>query len=150
MRTEDMNKGVQILLERIKSNPEEFTPDIAGRYPDKWRVVLQEVQARVRGEPQFLDFLSEAEIAELWRAMQGVRSDQFTKKVMNTLLHDGELSFTSDLGLGETSNLEKLLEAKKNKRFNISSSQAMWLNTLDPYEKKRAMELLKEYAEGKI
>ena len=112
MRTEEMNKGVQILLERIKSNPEEFTPDIAGRYPDKWRVVLQEVQARVRGEPQFLDFLSEAEIAELWRAMQGVRSDQFTKKVMNTLLHDGELSsFSQELDEGR--NLEKLLEAKK-------------------------------------
>jgi hypothetical protein len=27
---------------------------------------------------------------------------------MNTLLRDGELSFTSDLALGETSNLEKL------------------------------------------
>jgi len=149
MRTEEMNKGVQILLERIKSNPEEFTPDIAGRYPDKWRVVLQEVQARVRGEPQFLDFLSDAEIAELWRAMQDVRSDQFTKKVMHTLLRDGELSSFSQ-GLDEGRNLEKLLEAKKNKTFNISSSQAQWLNTLDPYEKKRAMDLLKKYAEGKI
>jgi hypothetical protein len=88
-----MNKGVQILLERIKSNPEEFAPDIAGRYPEKWRIVLQEVQARVNGEKQFLDFLSDAEIAELWRAMQNVRSEQFTKKVMNTLLRDGvELS----------------------------------------------------------
>jgi hypothetical protein len=105
-----MNKGVQILLERIKSNPEEFTPDITGRYPDKWRVVLQQVEGRANSKDcKYLDFLSDAEIAELWRAMQGLRGDQFTKQVMNTLLRDGELSFTSDLGLGETSNLEKLL-----------------------------------------
>jgi hypothetical protein len=109
-----MNKGVQILLERLKSNPEEFTPDITGRYPDKWRVVLQQVEGRANSKDcKYLDFLSDAEIAELWRAMQGLRGDQFTKQVMNTLLRDGELSFTSDLGLGETSNLEKLLESKK-------------------------------------
>jgi hypothetical protein len=109
-----MNKGVQILLERLKSNPEEFTPDITGRYPDKWRVVLQQVEGRANSKDcKYLDFLSDAEIAELWRAMQGLRGDQFTKQVMNTLLRDGELSFTSDLGIGETSNLEKLLEAKK-------------------------------------
>jgi hypothetical protein len=109
-----MNKGVQILLERLKSNPEEFTPDITGRYPDKWRVVLQQVEGRANSKDcKYLDFLSDAEIAELWRAMQGLRGDQFTKQVMNTLLRDGELSFTSDLGLGETSNLEKLLRENK-------------------------------------
>jgi hypothetical protein len=109
-----MNKGVQILLERLKSNPEEFTPDITGRYPDKWRVVLQQVEGRANSkECKYLDFLSDAEIAELWRAMQGLRGDQFTKQVMNTLLRDGELSFTSDLGIGETSNLEKLLRENK-------------------------------------
>jgi hypothetical protein len=103
MRTEEMNKGLQILLERIKSNPEEFTPDIAGRYPEKWRNFLQQVEARANGEvPKYLDFLSDAEIAELWHAMQEVRGDQFTRQVMDTLLRDGELSFTSDQGLGET------------------------------------------------
>ena len=114
MRTEEMNKGVQILLERIKSNPEEFTPDIVGRYPDKWRNVLQQIEARASGEmPKYLDFLSDAEVAELWRAMQAVRGDQFTKQVMNTLLRDGELSLTSDQGLGETPNLKTLLRENK-------------------------------------
>jgi hypothetical protein len=32
---------------------------------------------------------------------------------MNTLLRDGELSFTSDLGNGETPNLKKLLRENK-------------------------------------
>jgi protein-disulfide isomerase-like protein with CxxC motif len=135
-----MNKGVQILLERIKSNPEEFAPDIAGRYPEKWRVVSQQVQARASGEKQFLDFLSDAEIAELWQAMQNVRGDEFTKQIMNTLLRDGELSLSFAQEPSET----------KKSSYAISASQAKWLSTLDPYEKKRAMELLKEYAEGKI
>jgi hypothetical protein len=108
-----MNKGVQILLERIKSNPEEFTPDIAGSYPLKWRLVLRQIEARANGEaPRYLDFLSDAEIDELWRAMRGVRGDQFTKEVMNTLLRDGELSsFSQELNEGR--NLQKLLEEKK-------------------------------------
>ena len=114
MRTEEMNKGLQILLERIKSNPEEFTPDIAGSYPEKWRAILRQVEARANGEkPKYLDFLSDAEIAELWRVMQEVRGDQFTKQVMNTLLRDGELSLTSDQELGETPNLKALLRENK-------------------------------------
>ena len=98
----EMNRGLQILLERVKSNPEEFTPDIVGRYPDKWRSVLQLVQLRMEepvqaGKGQHLDFLSDEEIAVLWRAMQDVRADQFTKQIMNTLLMDArsELSFSS-------------------------------------------------------
>ena len=96
----EMNRGLQILLERVKSNPEEFTPDIVGRYPDKWRSVLQLVQLRMEEPVQagkHLDFLSDEEIAVLWRAMQDVRADQFTKQIMNTLLMDAksELSYSS-------------------------------------------------------
>jgi len=122
MTTENMNKGVQILLERIKSNPEEFAPDITGRYPDKWRNILQQVQARANGEPQFLDFLPDAEIQELWRAMQSVRGDQFTKQVMNTLLRDGvELSPSSYLEPSETQktarSIKQIVEGELNKTF---------------------------------
>ena len=35
-----MNKGVEILLARMESNPEEFVPDVNGRYPRKWRDTL--------------------------------------------------------------------------------------------------------------
>ena len=122
MTTENMNKGLQILLERIKSNPEEFTPDITGRYPDKWRNILQQVQARVNGETQYLDFLPDAEIQELWRAMQNVRGDQFTKQVMNTLLRDGvELSFSSYQAPSEAQKraitINKAIEGELNKTF---------------------------------
>lgn len=96
----EMNRGLQILLERVKSNPEEFTPDITGRYPEKWRSVLNLVQLRmVEHNPtgKHLDFLSDEEVAVLWRAMQDVRGEQFTKQIMNTLLMDArsELSYLS-------------------------------------------------------
>jgi hypothetical protein len=135
--TQEMNKGVQILLERIKSNPEEFTPDIAGRYPEKWRSILQQIGARANGEvPTYLDFLTDAEIQEVWRAMQGVRGDQFTKQIMNTLLRDSDLELSSSL----------LQPRSERPKFSISSSQAQWLETLDPYEKQGAIRLLGEYA----
>jgi protein-disulfide isomerase-like protein with CxxC motif len=97
-----MNKGVQILLERVKSNPEEFMPDITGRYPEKWRHVLVQVEARANAMGSenpinYLDFLSDAEVAELWRAMQEVRGDQFTKQIMNTLLRESDLELSSVL-----------------------------------------------------
>lgn len=137
MRTEEMNKGLQILLERIKSNPEEFTPDIAGSYPEKWRAILRQVEARANGEkPKYLDFLSDAEIAELWRAMQEVRGDQFTKQVMNTLLRDVELSFTSDQEIGETQ--------KPAQRFTLNKEQLKMLENLDVYEKQRLFDLVRE------
>jgi len=125
MKTEEMNKGVQILLERIKSNPEEFTPDIAGSYPTKWRHILRQVEERANGEvPKYLDFLPDAEIEELWRAMRAVRADQFTKQVMNTLLRDGELSFTSDLGIGETPKLKASLREKQARDVITYTTQA--------------------------
>jgi len=33
----EMNKGVQILLERMSSNPDEFIPTLRDGYPAKWR-----------------------------------------------------------------------------------------------------------------
>jgi hypothetical protein len=84
---------------------------------------LQQVEGRANDKAcRYLDFLSDAEIAELWRAMQDVRGDQFTKQVMNTLLRDGELSFTSDLGNGETPNLKKLL--RENKARDVVTRQS--------------------------
>jgi len=34
--------------------------------------------------------------------------------------------------------------------FTITASQLKWLETLDPYEKQQAYELLKDHAKGKI
>ena len=39
----EMNKGVQILLERMSSNPDEFIPTLRDGYPAKWRDILLSV-----------------------------------------------------------------------------------------------------------
>ena len=111
----EMNRGLQILLERVKSNPEEFTPDITGRYPEKWRHVLNLVQLRMVERDQagkHLDFLSDEEIAVLWRAMQDARGDQFTKQIMNTLLSDSVAELSSVLAQRPSDRLRNNLREK--------------------------------------
>jgi hypothetical protein len=98
-----MNKGVQILLERMESNPDEFIPDIHGRYPRKWADMLMGIQMRASKDKDYKDqlpFLNDWEIEALWRKMHEIQGELFTKQVMNILLQDAdanskELSFFS-------------------------------------------------------
>ena len=86
-----MNQGVQILLNRMDSHPDEFIPTLNGTYPHKWRMLLQKIDMRVKGGKDYddqLQFLSDAEITALYNKMQSIRGDLFTKEVMATLLVD--------------------------------------------------------------
>jgi len=87
----EMNKGVQILLERMSSNPNEFIPDMFGEYPSKWREIIMAIQMRVNGGKEYKDqlpFLNDREVKALWEKMQSLQGELFTKRVMNTLLRD--------------------------------------------------------------
>ena len=87
----ELNKGVQILLERMRSNPDEFIPTVHGYYPKKWQDILLAVQMRAEGGKDYRDqlpFLSDKEVKALWDGMQQLQGDLFTKKVMNTLLSE--------------------------------------------------------------
>jgi hypothetical protein len=101
-----MNKGVQILLERMSSNPDEFIPDIRGRYPTKWADMLMSIQMRASKDKEYKDqlpFLNDWEIEALWRKMHEIQGELFVKQVMNILLQDAdskELSFFSAQPLG--------------------------------------------------
>jgi hypothetical protein len=111
-----MNKGVQILLERMSSNPDEFTPDLRNGYPPKWRNIILSVEMRTKGGKDYQDqlpFLSDKEIKALWQKMQDLQGELFTKQVMNTLLRDAED------GLGYSEVIE-LIEAKA-KQAELSS-----------------------------
>ena len=84
-----MNQGVEILLARMDSNPDEF---MAGR---KWNWVVTDLQNRVHPTPEMkkegylpLRFLSDDEVRTLWEKLESLRADQFTKAVMQTLLED--------------------------------------------------------------
>ena len=88
-----MNQGVQILLERMSSNPDEFVPSLKGGYQHKWRDILISVEMRVNGGKDYKDqlaFLTDKEVKALWEKMQSLRGDLFTKQVMNTLLGESE------------------------------------------------------------
>jgi hypothetical protein len=93
MADAEMNKGVQILLERMNSNPNEFIPSVAGKYPAKWRDIILSVEMRVKGGKDYADqlpFLNDKEIKALWHKIHGLQGELFTKRVMNTLLRNSE------------------------------------------------------------
>ena len=123
----EMNKGVQILLERMSSNPDEFIPTLRDGYPAKWRDILLSVEMRTNGGKDYKDqlsFLSDKEIKALWEKMQSLQGDLFTKRVMDTLLRgteDGrwgqtELSFSSSQPISDSQKIELVkLEIERTK-----------------------------------
>ena len=87
----EMNKGVQILLERMNSNPDEFIPTLRDGYPPKWRDILLSIEMRTNGGKEYKDqlpFLNDREVKALWEKMQSLQGELFTKRVMDTLLRD--------------------------------------------------------------
>jgi hypothetical protein len=94
----EMNKGVQILLERMSSNPDEFIPDMLGNYPPKWQDILQGVEYRATKHKDYKDalpFLNNKEVQTLWEKMQSLQGELFTKRVMDRLLRDAREEFDS-------------------------------------------------------
>lgn len=77
-RTEDMNEGVQILLARMKSHPEEFCDTF------KWGGILDSLRA---GQ---LDFLDDAEVTALNIGLKDMRRNKFTAKVLISLTQEGQ------------------------------------------------------------
>jgi hypothetical protein len=72
-----MNEGVKILLERIKTNPEEFYDEATGLHvTTRWGRILTDYQSFL--EPEDKDALKEA--------MNKLHQEQFTKRVMKELL----------------------------------------------------------------
>ena len=87
----EMNKGVQILLERMNSNPDEFIPTLRDGYPPKWRDILLSIEMRTNGGKEYKDqlpFLNDKEVKAIWEKMQSLQGELFTKRVMDTLLRD--------------------------------------------------------------
>lgn len=69
-----MNDGVQIVLERMKTHPEEFH-----RNSDKWKFIYQEY---------FRDAMSEEEKGAIFDRLKQIRKEEFTTTVMATLVED--------------------------------------------------------------
>lgn len=76
MRTKDMNEGVQILLARMKSHPDEFCDGL------KWEGILDSLRA---GQ---LDFLEAVEVKALKNGLKDMYRDRFTAKVLVALTQE--------------------------------------------------------------
>ena len=70
-----MNEGVKILLERMKTNPEEFT-DVLGIRMSKWGSLIA----------QFREYLDRADIEAIEEAYKPLMQQHFTEQVMKELL----------------------------------------------------------------
>lgn len=69
-----MNDGVKIILERMRDYPEEFYGE-----SDKWRFIYKEY---------FRDAMSEEEKGAIFDRVKQIRKDEFTKRVLETLLEE--------------------------------------------------------------
>ena len=84
MDIKDMNEGVQMVLARIASHPEEFV-DNESTYSGKWHGVIDGVIRRVEGNNVALSFLSDEEIQAIYDALRQARRDAFTASVMRRI-----------------------------------------------------------------
>lgn len=89
MNKDAMNQGVQILLDRMDTNPEEFEDDFA-LGGGKWYDIVQAVHAR-KNAPEAhrkdapLPFLTDPEVNALYDKLEDVRRENFTAAVLRRL-----------------------------------------------------------------
>lgn len=137
-----MNKGVEILLERMTSNPDEFVPTVPGVLePIKWSEIISSVFARKHGReghPPYYDlsFLSDEDVDALFNKLQSIRGDHFTKSVMATLLtHDSSEEETESITYKAANRATTLQETlAKAKRKELEELNAL----LGAYEMEKA------------
>jgi hypothetical protein len=145
MNKDVMNQGVQILLDRMDTNPEEFED-----YSGKWGDIIGAVHARksipeAHSKDAPLPFLTDPEVNALYEKLEDVRRENFTSDVLRRLadtpkeitqqeLWDKPIYSTSNIphiGTPVTtrtvtlSEIEKLTEREKDRI----------LDTLDSYNK---------------
>lgn len=88
MRIEEMNEGVRILLERMRTNPEEFERPFG-----KWQNIVEQIMLRGGGTENVLSFLHDAEIKALSDGLLNIARNEFTAAILRSLAEvneDGE------------------------------------------------------------
>jgi hypothetical protein len=98
-----MNKGVEILLERMESNPDEFTNEYSTstststtQADRKWNDIAEKIHMRMTSisqdpetKPYYkyqLYYLTDEEIIALHTKLKDVRAEAFTREIMGRLL----------------------------------------------------------------
>ena len=126
-----MNKGIEILLARMESHPDEFVPSLYGNYPDKWSWILRKIDARMEylrtkhtnHNSDLVDiqlaFLDDDEIFAIHEKMQSIRGELFTKQIMDTLLRDETVDDTLPEELSSFSSNRQT----KGKTFKLNATE---------------------------
>jgi hypothetical protein len=88
------NKGVQMLINRMDSHPDEFTRR-KSLHPGRWDWVLEQIIRRVEHNHKNTDnyrielpFLTNEEVDALYDKFMSIQGDAFTHRVMRELLED--------------------------------------------------------------
>ena len=83
-----MNKGVELLLARMDSHPEEFVYKLGvhNRPTQRWAWVIDAVFKRVNNDTTELNFLTDEEVSAIYYKYTSLMGDQFTKQIMEALL----------------------------------------------------------------
>lgn len=91
------NKGVQILLNRMESNPEEFTarPNRTLMAENRWEWVIEKVINRIDNNHKNTDnyrmqlrFLTNEEVEALYDKYMSIQGEAFTRAIMQELLEE--------------------------------------------------------------
>jgi hypothetical protein len=77
-----MNSGVEIVLSRMETHPEEFYGEC-----DKWKFIYKEY---------FRDAMTEAEKGMIFDRIKEIRKEEFTLRVMETMTADQEQDITEE------------------------------------------------------
>lgn len=88
------NKGVQMLINRMDSHPDEFTRR-KSLHPGRWDWVLEQIIRRVEHKHKNTDnyrrelpFLTDEEVDALYDKFMSIQGDAFTHRIMRELLED--------------------------------------------------------------
>lgn len=146
-----MNKGVQILLERMSSNPDEFVPEMPlGAVGRKWRDIIEAVHDRIKGRvgdaPYFdLKFLSDEEVLAIHTKLQEIRGDLFTKDIMARLLADDSSREASTDSVGGGLKGSHRYAQGWTTTANFSKAIQSSIPMLDEQKKRELYEMLEAY-----
>jgi hypothetical protein len=144
MNKDVMNEGVQILLDRMDTNPEEFED-----YSGKWGDIIGAVHARKsipdgHSKDAPLPFLTDPEVNALYDKLEDVRRENFTSDVLRRLA-DAPQEIQGDLWgkpSYSTSNLPHIGTPVTTKSLTLSEIEGLTerekdkiLDALDSYTK---------------
>ena len=141
MNKDAMNQGVQILLDRMDTNPEEFEDDFA-LGGGKWYDIVQAVHVRKNKNEKTLPFLSDAEVNALYEKLEDVRRENFTADVLRRLADTPKEQTQDDLfdSAKYTLATNSLTTTGTWGASSITHAQALSLNEREKQQLREALE----------